>query len=148
MHEVTHLSQYVCVIYVCLGFMSPLSCKRKSSVSDSNHLHFHPSWKWNKKELKKRDGVKKTWGKRYPSLFISLSTHLFTFFLKKKYSFLNFEIEINSGQQGLLSLLKKTVKWNMLVSLYLCVAFYREKYLRTDQNRGSSIDLTLSFQIT
>ena len=58
-------------------------------------------------------------------------------------------MKFNSGQQGLVIIIKTTeVNMFMLLSLFLSVvAFYREKYLRTDQNRGISIDLTHSFQI-
>lgn len=84
MHQITNLWQYVCVIYASLDCLSPFSCKRKSSVSDSNHLHFYPSWKWNKKELKKRDGVKKTWGEKIP-IFIHLIIHSFIHIFSEKY---------------------------------------------------------------
>lgn len=89
-----------------------------------------------KKELK-REMVKKDSGKRCPSLLTSLSTHLWSFSFKRIVFFLLYEI---LGRREFVRTMK-------LTCLTVGFFFWKKKYLWIDQNRGTSFDLTLSFQI-
>lgn len=92
-----------------------------------------------KKELK-REMVKKDSGKRCPSLFTSFHyPHIYDhFLLKKMFFYMKFWVWGNFF---------RTMKLTSLSGFYYFYFFLKKKYLWIDQNRGTSFDLTLSFQI-
>lgn len=124
-------------IYLCLRFHQSLHThKEESSLSDSKSAAIPPQLKRVKNKLK-REMVKKDSGKRCPSLLTSLSTHLWSFSFKRIVFFLLYEI---LGRREFVRTMK-------LTCLTVGFFFWKKKYLWIDQNRGTSFDLTLSFQI-
>lgn len=127
-------------IYLCLRFHQSLHThKEESSLSDSKSAAIPPQLKRVKNKLK-REMVKKDSGKRCPSLFTSFHyPHIYDhFLLKKMFFYMKFWVWGNFF---------RTMKLTSLSGFYYFYFFLKKKYLWIDQNRGTSFDLTLSFQI-
>lgn len=128
----------LCIYLSMLGFHQSLHLQRGKLSVRLKSAAIPPQLKRVKKELK-REMVKKDSGKRCPSLFTSLSTHLWSFFFKKLiFYYMKFWVGGKFWEQ-----------WSEHTCLgALFFSFQKQVPVKwIDQNRGTSFDLTLSFQI-
>lgn len=125
-------------IYLCLRFHQSLHThKEESSLSDSKSAAILPQLKRVKRSWRER------WLKKTPEKDVRLCwlhyPHIYDhFLLKKMFFYMKFWVWGNFF---------RTMKLTSLSGFYYFYFFLKKKYLWIDQNRGTSFDLTLSFQI-